>query len=203
MVMLYPSPPNSPQPEEAQVIILLSNTEKSISCCTGRSAASFIRELKESVFAMCSVTQGRREKQEQPWRYVGSFRNTREGTGWRSGADLPLSAGHWCCLIAQRNVILPGIILLLKSFTSLGILNKKHSTERKSKAGKWSLEMTKLKLSYDPVPDDVIAYVCRAGSKEELDPPSQRVMVEPCLIHYKGWMVCALWDMWPCSKQWA
>jgi len=81
MVMLYPSPPNSPQPEEAQVIILLSNTEKSISCCTGRSAASFIRELKESVFAMCSVTQGRREKQEQPWRYVGSFRNTREGTG--------------------------------------------------------------------------------------------------------------------------
>lgn len=32
--------------------------------------------------------------------------------------------------------------------------------ERKSEAGKWSLEMTKSKLSYDPVPDYVITYVC-------------------------------------------
>lgn len=70
------------------------------------------------------MTQCRREKQEQPWRYVGSFSNARQGTGWCLGTDVLASAGQWCCLIAQCDAILQGIISLLKSFTSLGILNK-------------------------------------------------------------------------------
>lgn len=149
---------------------------------------------------MCSMTQRRREKQEQPWRYVGSSSNARKGTGWRSGTDV--SAGQRCCLIAQHDATLQGITLLLKS-CSQKVFSTKTSTERKSGAGKWSLEMAKLKLSYDPVPDYVITYVCWTGSEAELDAPTEWVMVEPCLIHYKGLMVCALWDMWPRSKQWA
>lgn len=33
--------------------------------------------------------------------------------------------------------------------------------------------MAKLKLSYDPVPDYAIPYVCQTGSKAELDAPSE------------------------------
>lgn len=39
-----------------RLIVLLPNTEKSISYCTGGSAASFISSLNESVFGMCSMT---------------------------------------------------------------------------------------------------------------------------------------------------
>ena len=105
-----------------RLILLLSNTEKSISYCTGRSVANFIRRINKSIFGMCSMTQCRREKQEQPWRYVGSFSNVGKGTGWRSGTDVLVSAGQWCCFIAQCDAILQEIILL-KSFTSPGILN--------------------------------------------------------------------------------
>lgn len=127
MVMLYIihlplAPQKGGSTGDNRLILLLSNTEKSISYCTGRSAANFIRRINESVFGMCSMTQCRREKQEQPWRYVGSFSNVRKGTGWHAGTDV--SAGHRCCLIAQRDATLQGITLLLKSFTSLGILNK-------------------------------------------------------------------------------
>lgn len=70
------------------------------------------------------MTQCRREKQEQPWRRAGSFSKARKGTGWCSGTALPVSAGQWCCLIAQCDAVVQGVILLLESFTSLGILNK-------------------------------------------------------------------------------
>lgn len=168
-IHLSPTPPNR---GKLCVTLLLSNTEKSISYCTGRPAANFIRELNESIFSMCSMTQCRKGKQEQPWRYVGSFSNARKGTGWCSGTDVLVSAGQWCCLIAPCDSILQGIILLLKSFTSLGILNKNfHRKKIQGWKMKFGNDKVKAFLRSSPWLHD--HYVCWTGSKAELDTPSE------------------------------
>lgn len=168
--MLYTSPPNSPREGNAQVIILLSNTEKSISSCTGRSAVYFTRKADEIISVMCSVTQCRRANQEQPWKFQCSFKKARKGTSWCSGTDVLLSAGHWCCCTVWCNF--QGIVLILQSFTSLEILTKnshnKENLRLNNKVWKWQL-----KPSYAPVPEYTITHVCQTGSRAELDTPSE------------------------------
>lgn len=202
MKQLYTSPPNSPREEDAQVIIwLLSNTEKLISSCTGRSAANFFRQVDEIISGMCSLMQCRRANQEQPWKCPCPFRKARKGPSWCSGTSALLSAGHWCCCTVWCNI--QGIILILQGFTSLRILKKNIHRKKKSKTKNISSEMKNLKPSYAPVPEYMITDVCQTGSRVELDAPSEWVLVEPCLIHSKGWMVCTPRDMWLHSKQWA
>lgn len=151
-----------------RVSLLSSSTEKSISHCLGRSAANLIRGVNESMLGLCSKAQCKRERWEQLWRYVG---NARKGAGWHLGTGVLVSAGQRRCLLAQCGEILQGIILLLKSFTSLGIVNKNFNGK---KIWGWKMKFwnDKVKLSYDPVPAYVITSVCRTGSKAELDTPS-------------------------------
>lgn len=156
MVMLYTSPPNSPREGNAQVTIFLSNTEKSISSCTGRSAVYFTRKVDEIISVMCSVTQCRRANQEQPSKFLRSFKKARKGTSWCSGTDVLLSAGHWCCCTVWCNF--QRIVLILQSFTSLKILTKnshnKENLRLNNKVWKWQL-----KPSYAPVPEYTITRV--------------------------------------------
>lgn len=80
MVILCTSHPSSSREGNAQLIILLlSNTEKSISSCTDIFAANFIRQVDEMMSGKWFMTQCRRTNQEQLWKGLCSFRKARKG----------------------------------------------------------------------------------------------------------------------------
>lgn len=72
---MFPSTLQVPKREEAQVRIDLSCYYQTLQSCSHIAQAEFIRKLNESTLGMCSMTQCRGEKQERPWRYLGSFSN--------------------------------------------------------------------------------------------------------------------------------
>lgn len=153
------------------------------------------------LYLSCALWHSAEEQtRSSPQNFSVLSKRQEKDQSWCSGTDVLLSAGHWCCCTVWCNF--QRIVLILQSFTSLKILTKnshnKENLRLNNKVWKWQL-----KPSYAPVPEYTITHVCQTGSRAELDTPSEWVMVEPCLIHSEGWMVCTPWDMWLHSKQWA